>query len=234
MKSLTYGFAMSLSMLAGGANAEVTLTVDGEEYTLSALMANCQTLANDPAAQIACFSAVSKLVEAQAGGETGNVASVPEALEALQAAAQYQTEETGLFLSGTDCKIQVLYYNNYFHISRRNVSSIDVFSATFDAAQLDYEQVSEIRGAAGPLVGGKMDDGATGVMRGGAALESAQFHFAPTPARASIAEYAVEVANQLDVKESQRVEFVLVHPARAAESDDIWNAFEDFMAACRG
>jgi hypothetical protein len=70
-------------------------------------------------------------------------------------------------------------------------------------------------------------------MRGGAALESTQLGIAPKTARASIAQYAVDVANQLDVTESQRIEFVLVHPARAAESDDIWNAFEDFIAACR-
>jgi len=233
MKSLVCGFAISFGLIASSASAELTLNVDGEDYTLSALMENCQALADDPVAQITCFNDVSQLVEEQTGGEPEPTVSVDEALETLRAAAQYQDEETGLFISGKECRLQILYYANYFHISRRNVSSIDLFSAAFDASQFQIDELSEVRGAQAPLYRGVMASGATGSTRGGLALESAEFGFAAKSARASIAEYAVEVVNQLTSTQGQEFDFVLVHPARASISVDIKNAFETYVKACK-
>ncbi len=234
MRLLICGLAMSFSMIANDAKSEITLSVDGQDYTLSALMERCQTLANDPAAQIACFGTVSKLVEAQAASEPESAISVSESLEAFRAAAQYQTEDTGLVISGAECRIQILYYNNYFHISRRNVSSIDLFSAAFDASQLHHDQISEIRGAQAPLVSGQLADGAVASTVGGIALESAQYNFAPKSARTSIGDYAAEVATQLATDQRGAVEFVLVHPARSKASGEIWGAFETYLKACNG
>lgn len=233
MKLLMCGFAISLSIVASDARAELTLNIDGQDYSLSALMENCQSLAADPAAQIACFSAVSKLVEDQANQGQERVVSVPESLEALRSVAQYQNDETGLVIAGSECRIQVLYYNNYFHISRRNVSSIDLFSAAFDVSQFQYDQMTEVQGAQLPLIKGKMDAGAAAAMRGGVALESSQNNFAPKSSRTSIGEYAIEVADQLAPKEGQEFDFVLVHPDRRQSSAEIWGAFKTFVEACK-
>lgn len=233
MKLLMSSLAMSLSIVASDAMAEITLKVDGQDYTLSALMENCQSLADDPSAQIACFSAVSKLVEDQAGAVQQNVVSVPDALEALRDLAEYEDELTGLSIAGTGCKVEILYYNNYFHISRRNVSSIDLYSATFDASKLQYDEVSEVRGAQAPLYTGVLDDGSTAKMLGGVALESSQLNFEPKSARMSIGDYAVEVADQLETNEGEEFDFVLVHPAKEKSNAKIWSAFETFVEACK-
>lgn len=234
MKFLIGGLAWSLGMFSSDAQAEVMIEVDGADYTLSALMENCQSLADDPAAQIACFTAVSKLVEEQSGAEPEIQISVPDALEALRTVAQVQLEETGLLVLGTDCNIQLLYYGNYYHLSRRNVSSIDMYSATFDASELQYDQVDEVRGTQPPLFSAQMNDGSTALSGGGLALESAQFNFPPKSARSSIARYGFDVAVLLAGNESQSFEFVLVHPSRIDASDDIQSAFEDFLNACNG
>lgn len=233
MKLLMSGFAISLSIVASDVKAEITLNIDGKDYSLSALMENCQSLAADPSAQIACFSAVSKLVEEQAGQDQESTVSVPERLDALRNVAQYQNEDTGLVIAGTECKIQVLYYNNYFHISRRNVSSIDLFSATFDASHFQHDQMAEVQGAKAPLIRGLMDDGATASMNGGVALESSQNNFAPKSARSSIGDYAMEVVDQLGSAEGQEFNFVLVHPERRQSSAEILSAFEAFVDVCR-
>lgn len=234
MKLLMNSLAMSFGILASSVSAELTLNVDGEDYPLSALMENCQSLSDNPSAQISCFNAVSKLLEEQSGAAQESVASVPEALDALRAVAQFEDGETGLVIAGTDCSIQVLYYGNYYHLSRRNVSSIDLFSAEFDASQLQYDQITEVNGAQAPLFTGQMDDGATAATRGGMAIESSQYNFEPKSSRTTIGAYASEVAVQLAATEGQNFDFVLVHPERNQDGAEIWSAFETFVGACRG
>jgi hypothetical protein len=234
MKLLMNSLAMSFGILAGNASAELMLNVDGEDYPLSALMENCQSLSDNPSAQITCFNAVSKLLEEQTGGAQESVSSVPDALDALRTVAQYENDDTGLSIVGTDCNIQLLYYNNYFHISRRNVSSIDLFSAEFDASQLQYDQIVEVRGAEAPLFSGQMDVDAIAATRGGVAIESSQHNFAPKSSRTTIGAYASEVAAQLSATEGQKFDFVLVHPEKHQDSAEIWSAFEDFVDACSG
>jgi len=174
------------------------------------------------------------LLEEQFGENNESAASVPEALDALRAVAQYEDEDTGLIISGTECYIQILYYDNYFHISRRNVSSIDLFSAEFDASKLQYDQVSEVRGAQAPLFQGRMDSGEIARVLGGIALESSQHNFASKSAGTTIGAYASEVAVQLVANESQDLDFVLIHPKRQQSSGEILSAFEAYLGACRG
>jgi len=233
MKKLMFGIAMSLSVFASAAQADQVITVDGEEYLLSDLTANCQSITDDPAAQITCFSALSKIMEEQASEAQATDVSVVETLAALQAVAQYEDDDTGLLISGTDCRIHVLYFNNSFHISRRNVSSIDLISAQFDASKLQFDEVSEVRGAQVPLLSGEMDVSATAVMRGGIELDSSRDGFEPRSPRTTLGVYAQEVATVLTPTEDQTFDFVLVHPQRSADSDAIWAAFEAFTAACR-
>jgi len=233
MKRLMYGFTVSASIVASHANAEITLTVDGKDYALSTLMANCQTETDDPVAQISCFREVSKLVEEQSKADVDPVISVPDSLEALRNLAEYQDDETGLILTGSDCNVQILYYNNYFHISRRNVSSIDLFSATFDASRLQMDQIAEVQGAQAPLYKGKLGDGAQAASLGGMALDSSQHNFTPKSARASIGDYAVQVSGELAHANGQEFEFVLVHPMKANLNAEIWGAFKTFAKACQ-
>lgn len=70
-------------------------------------------------------------------------------------------------------------------------------------------------------------------MRGGVGLESAQLGFAPRAPRATLDEYAREVADQLEETQSQMFEFVLIHPARSGAHAAIWGAFESFISACK-
>lgn len=233
MKLLINGLVIAASVLANAASAEVTLIVDGEEYTLSALMENCQSLSDNPVAQITCFNTVSKLVEEQSGQDPVDQVSVSDSLEAFRTVAQYQDAESGLLVGGSDCQIQILYYGNYFHLSRRNVSSIDLLSASFDASQMQSDSISEVRGAQLPVVQAEMNDGAKASIRGGVAIESAQYGFAPKSPRASVGEYAIEVTRQLDADESRRFDFVLVHPGRSDDTDDIWDAFDTLVGACK-
>jgi len=123
MKMLKSGLVLSLGIFASGAMAELTLNVDGENVPVTTLMENCKTSSTDPAAQIACFNEISELLGQQSGGSEEAALSVPEALDAWRAVAQFDGSETGLSITGSDCNVQIVYYNNYFHISRRNVSS---------------------------------------------------------------------------------------------------------------
>jgi len=235
MKMLICGLTMSLSVLASTAQAEVTLNVDGESIPLSTLMDNCKSISGSAEAQISCFNALTQMLDEQSGSapaETG--ASVTDALDALRDVAQYQDGETGLTITGSDRSVQITYFANYFHISRRNISTIDLFSAQFDASQLEYDQTAAARGASAPLSKGIMDAGATAAMWGGVGLESAQQNFDPKSPRTSLDVYADEVVAQLPSREDAAFDFVLVHPQRSDASDDIWSAFEAFVSACKG
>lgn len=233
MKTLICGLTMSFGILASAVNAVQMVNIGGIDYPLSSLMENCQSITDDPAAQIACFSALSKVMEEQSGEEKEDGVSVPQALDALRAVAQYQDDESGLSITASGCSIQILYFNNYYHLSRRNISSIDLFSVQFDVSKLQYDQITQVQGGSAPLSKGIMDAGATAAMRGGAALESSQQNFAPRSPRMTIDVYASEVVNQLPVTEDQTFEFVLVHPNRSQASADIWSAFEVFVKACQ-
>ena len=233
MRMLICGLALSLGTMASPAKAETKVTVDGAEYELSALMEDCRSMSGAPEAQIACFTKLSELLEKQGGEAEARSISVPEALDALRAVAQYQDDGSGLSIVGNDCNIRIVYFNNYFHLSRRNVSMIDLFSAQFDASKLQYDRTAEVRGAQAPLLSGLMEAGATATTAGGVALESTVQNFAPKSARASIFTYANEVVSQLTASQDQAFDFVLVHPERHKRSAEIWSAFETFATACR-
>lgn len=233
MRMLMCGLALSLGTMASVAVAETKVTVDGTEYELSALMENCRSMSGAPEAQIACFTELSQLLEKQDGAGQANSTSVPEALDALRAVAQYQDDGSGLSIVGNDCNIRIVYFNNYFHLSRRNVSMIDLYSAQFDVSKLQIDQTSEVRGAQAPLLSGMMEAGAAATTVGGVALESAVQNFEPKSARASIYTYANEVVSQLTASQDQAFDFVLIHPERHKRSAEIWSAFEAFATACR-
>lgn len=233
MKTLIIGVAVSVSFAANAANAEQTLNVDGTDYPLSALMATCQNITDNPTAQITCFSDISRMLAEQTGGAQEEVLPVPDALDALRSVAQYQDDGSGLLITGTDCNIQVLYYNNYFHISRRNISSIDLYSAQFDASKLQYDQIAAVPGAQAPLSKAVLEAGATATALGGIALDSAQSNFTPRGPAATLDAYAQDVASQITGYEAATFEFVLVHPQRTQASSDIWTAFEAFVTACK-
>lgn len=162
-----------------------------------------------------------------------NLVPVPQALADLRAAAQYEDDDTGLLIAGTDCSIQVTYFGNYYHLSRRNVSTIDLFSAQFDASQLQYDQITDVPSAQIPLSKAMMVDGAMAVMRGGMALDSNQDNFEPKSARSTLGAYANDVVGQLPAREDQAFDFVLIHPERRQVSADIWTAFETFVDSCK-
>ncbi|MEM7471985.1 MAG: hypothetical protein AAF340_11600 [Pseudomonadota bacterium] len=233
MRKLICGLALSLGCIASGAQAEITLNVDGTEYPLSTLMENCKSMSAQPEAQIACFNALSKLLAGQGDQAQTDPDLVPNALDSLRAAAEHQTEETGLSIFGSDCKIQIVYFNNYYHLSRRNVSTIDLYSAHFDASKLNYEQSAAGADRQSTVLNGRMRDGARAVTRGGTELDSATHRFEPKSARVTMAAYANEVAAQLPGKEDQAFGFVLVHPDLKEASDEIWSAFETFVSACQ-
>lgn len=232
MKLLMLGLAMSFSAFASDAKAEEMVTVDGVEYPLSILTKNCQSMSADPQAMIACFNALSGLLEQQGGGSQASGPSVPEALEQLRSVAEVNGNESGLLIAGADCKIQITYFGNYFHISRRNVSTVDLFNVEFDASKLEYDQFSRGRGSQVVLANGMMKDGETAATSGGFELDSSANGFASRSARASLADYAKEVVDQLPVTEGQAFDFVLVHPERSDNSTEIWGAFEKFVNAC--
>lgn len=228
MKMLICGVALSIGLVTSGASAAIEAELD-----LTTMMENCRTMTGAPEAQIACFNAVSELLKKQAGEAQEETTSIPEALDALRSAAEVETAETGLTITGADCNIHILYFNNYFHISRRNVSTIDLFSAQFDAADLDYDQSANRAGSQPPLSRGVMASG-TAKVSGGVALDSKQNKFDSKSARASIADYAQEVATQLPARDDQSFDFVLVHPDRLQASNDIWTSFEAYVKACNG
>jgi len=147
MKALIGSLAIGFGVLASGVQAEVILKVDGKDYTLTELTAHCQSMEEDPVAQIGCFNAVSALLEQQtsapAAAPTADVAS---ALDALRNVAQYEGAETGLTISGEGCNAHIVYYANYFHISRRNVSSLDLYSAKIDMSKLALNDTAQSDG----------------------------------------------------------------------------------------
>lgn len=234
MKMVLGRLALCFGVVASSANAEVVLTVDGNEYTLTALMENCQTMGDDPTAQVACFNAVSALLDQQSAEPEPTVtASVPDALAALQAVAQYENDETGLIVQGDGCNAQILYYGNYFHVSRRNVSTIDLFSAQLDMAQVDLDQTVQAASGAANVVQGALQSGAVAAIFGGEAVSSAEYGIAPKSARMSVSEYAATVADQLAADADGAFDFVLVHPAKQQSSAEIWDAFKAYTAACQ-
>jgi len=233
MKTLIHGLTLSLGFVASTAHAQETVIVDGAEYELSALMENCQKITGAPEAQLACFNSLSQLIEKQNAQTQDGGSSVPAALNALKSAAQYQDADSGLSILGTNCSIQIVYYNNYYYLSRRNVSSIDLFSAQFDASKLQYDQTSEVRGAQAPLFKGVMENGSSATTHGGIALESKDHNFEPKSARAAMDAYAIEVVGQLQSRQEQTFDFVLVHPNKNGASGNIWTAFENYVNACR-
>lgn len=233
MKTLIYSFVMSIGMMASVSAAQQTVTIEGKEYTLATLMENCQKMTDDPVAQIDCFGDVARLLEEQSGQAKEPSVSVPQALDSLRTLAQYQDADSGLSISGTDCAIQILYFNNYFHISRRNISSIDVFSAQFDASHLKIDTIGEMQGGHAPLAQASLDTGAIAIMRGGVALDSSQHDFSPRSPGMSIDAYADAVAAQLPTKQANRVEFVLIHPQQRHARSEIWNAFATLVKACK-
>ncbi len=232
MKMLMCGFAMSLGVLASTAKADQILNIDGEDYPLSTLLENCQSITDDPAAQIACVSSLSQLLAEQSSAAQENDVAVAPALDALRAVAEYQDDGSGLSIAGSDCNIHMIYYNNYFHISRRNISSIDLFSAQFDASKLQYDQIVQVQGAQAPLLTGVMDVGTNATVRGGIALESALDNFEPRSPRTTMDAYANEVVGQLQAREEQSFSFVLIHPQKTQASAEIWSAFEAFVSLC--
>jgi len=234
MKTLVYGLALSVATLATSAAAELSVTVNGEEVSVAQLMDNCKTMTDQPEAQVACFSAISQLLEKQSGDSAEGDSNVGQALANLQQVAQFENGETGLMIDGSGCTIQMTYFANYFHVSRRNVSSIDLHHAQFDVSRLRLDEVSSARARQDLLTTGVMEAGGLAAMRGGVALESTTHNFAPKSARASIGEYASKVVPQLPAQEADQFSFVLVHPALGGAREDIWNAFEAYVKACQG
>jgi hypothetical protein len=224
---------LSLGIMSSAVVADQTVSVNGESYSLSALTASCQGIVNDPAAQIACFSALSQLLEEQAPAAQENAVAVADAFDALRAVAQYADGESGVSITGADCKIQISYFGNYFHISRRNVSTVDLFSAEFDASRLQIDQVVDAQGTAVPMLRGTMDVGATATIRGGAALDSTLDNFPARSARTAIDVYASEIVGLLPAQEVQSFDFALIHPNQSQASGEIRSAFETFVTACR-
>lgn len=233
MKMRIWGLAMSLGLMAGAATADQVLKVDGEDYLLSDLLKNCQIVSEDAEAEIACVNTVSQLLAEQSGAAPEVDMSINEALDALRAVAQYQDDESGLLITGSFCTVQILYYNNFFHISRRNISTIDLVSAQFNASKLQYDRIVAVQGAQLPLLKGYMDEGTNAVMRGGVALDSGQDDFAALSPGMTMDVYANEIANALPSREGEAFDFVLVHPQRNAANAEIWSAFEGFVRACR-
>ena len=233
MKKLMFSIAAALGLLVSAAHAQQMVMVDGEQYRLSDLMANCQAIVDDPAAQVACFAAISRLMEEQSQSAPEVTVSVTEPLNAFRAVAEYNDAETGLLISGDSCQIRVVYFANYFHISRRNISSIDLFSAEFDLSNIQLDSTTEVPNAQAPLLKVTMAPGATGSMRGGVGLESAQHNFEAKSPRVTLDEYAASVADQLPATEGRTFDFVLFHPNKAQNRTEIWTAFEALADACR-
>lgn len=324
----SFGMAVILSGPASNAQAEQTVTFEGQVYPLSILTENCNSKADDPQAMIACFNELSALLEQQSGNaqeaeaqtaETQDadkqeaerreaelreaerqeaerreaelreaerqeaerreaerqeadrqeaerqkadlaaerkeaerqkaerleaerqeaerqrkLLAVPQALKNLQALAQYQDQDSGLSIVGTDCTVRFVYFGNYYHLSRRNVSTLDLISAEFDASNLQYNQISQVPAAQVPVLRGVLVNGATAVFVGGVEMDSSVHNFDPKSARSTLADYAEQVVGQLSPREGQTFDFVLVHPARSQSATEIHGAFEALVNACTG
>ena len=240
MKKLAGGFLVSLGIVSSSVSAEIMLNVNGTEYTLTALMENCQSMVDKPEAQIACFGAVSKLVEQQSPeAQSGNAAptvsavSTSDALEALRNVAEYQDNQSGLIIQGSECKAQIIYYANYFHVSRRNVSSMDLFSTRFDASEIANDKTVQSSPDQAHMSKGYMRAGSVAEVTGNTTIDSAQYNIAPKPGRMAIADYAVQVVDQLEADENNEFAFVLVHPEKNQSSGEIWNAFDTYVDTCQ-
>ncbi len=234
MKMLISGLALSMVALATSAQAELKVTVNGEEVAVSTLMDNCKSMSGQPEAQIACFSAISQLIDSQGDGGAAASGPVQEALDNLRAVAQYQDNETGLKIEGKGCDVQFTYFANYFHVSRRNVSNIDLYHARFDAAKLQLDATLAGAGSSALVATGVMDAGNVAAMRGGVALDSNEHQFSPKSARTTVDVYAGEVAAELPAQTGETFSFVLVHPRLSETSAEILSAFEAYVAACQG
>lgn len=232
MKKLIFGLTLALGLSASAAQAGMTVEIDGTEYPLVALMDNCGNASGGDEARLACFSALTKLLKDQ-NTDPKVALSITQALEELKAAAQHQDDESGLSIDGNECLVTIVYFNNFFHISRRNVSTIDLFSAKFDASKMQYDQTKQVNGSSMTWSKGLMELGATAVSTGGLALDSKQKGFSPKPANKTLSDYAKSVADELTKKEEQTFDFVLVHPSRKQDSAKIWDAFETFVSACK-
>lgn len=232
MKTLMCGLVTAVSFIASAATADKVVTIDGVDYFLSHLTENCRSIKNDPAAQIACFNSLAQYLEKPSEESQVSDESIVQALEDLRTVAQYQDNDSGLLIAGSGCKIRTVYFDNYFHISRRNISAIDVFSAEFDLSKMEYKKTSRVEGSA-TMLNGVMESGANATVRGGASLESTQHNFAPRSPGASIDAYATEVVNQLPASEDQTFQFGLFHPQRIQASSEIWNAFVAFADVCK-
>jgi hypothetical protein len=233
-KALVCGaVALGLTLLTGGnAKAETVITVNGETFFLSHLTAKCQAMTDDPAGQIACFNDLSHLLN-EHGGSQEEIVPVGEALETFREVTQFFDGNSGLLIGGSDCKIHVLYFNNYFHISRRNVSTMDLFSVQFDASKFQVDKMVEVQGGEAPLMRGFMEAGTQATLRGGLALDSSRDKFPSKSPRASLDAYANEVTAALPAKAVTEFEFALVHPQKAEASADIRDALQTLVKACQ-
>ena len=231
MKILVGGLGALLGTWASVAAAEQTIVVNGNEYPLSALMMTCQAI-EDQSEQVECFGNISRLLGEQSAEVTEDAISVPEALDALRAAAQYRNDETGLLIGGTDCNVSILFYGNYFHVSRRNISEIDALSVSFDASQVLRERTTGAGNRRAGMTWGSMNDGAAAKISGGIGLDSSQHGFAPRSPGATVEEFATTVVGQLPAMAAQEFDFVLVHPLMSEKGAEIWETFDTFVGAC--
>lgn len=234
MKTLMYGFVAALGFSATNAAADQIVIVDGESYFLSHLTENCQSITGDPAAQIACFNALSQLLENQTEVAPIDAEAIAQSFDAFRTLAEVRDQDSGLLISGADCKLHVLYYGNYFHISRRNISTIDLMSVQFDAAQLPAGSLTPVGGGPLPLMQGTVSGNTTAAVRGAIELDSARDGFDAKAPDMTLDVYASEVVAQLPAQEVSSFQFMLVHPQRAAASAEIQTAFDAFVTACNG
>ena len=233
MMRALFGAAAALVISTSGAQADYTVTIEGTEYPLADLMVNCGRASGGTETQLKCFNALTQLVQKQSGGAVESDVTVTQALDALRDVAQYRDNTSRLSIAGNDCRVRIMYYDNYFHISRRNVSTIDLFSAQFDASKMQLEQTTQVQGQSLTWSKGLMDLGETAVSQGGPTLASKQSGFSSKSPSASIDEYANSVVGQLPVRQEQTFDFVLVHPKQNGKRAEIWKAFETFVTACR-
>lgn len=198
------------------------------------LIDQCSRLEAASDEQLQCFKLLSKAIEEQENNSSDDQAQIVQSsFEALRSVAQHSDDETGLRIFGDACEITVFYYGNFYRVSRRNVSVIDVYYAQFDASKLLLDQVSPVAGASYSRVKGVMENGAAAITAGGAELGSDVFGFAPKAASQSMNEYANLVVKAVPPQQDQTFEFVLVHPKKADAAADVMAAFSEFVQACQ-
>jgi len=225
----------ALVLLAGFASAQsAQAAIDAKQKapSVTELMEQCRSEELSAEAKVACFNDLADQLRNGAAAPS-QAGSVQEALDGLRRVAEYQDKDSGLVIAGDSCLIHVLYYGNYFHISRRNVSTIDLLSAKFDASTLQFDQTADVSEANLNWSKGVMDAGATAVFQGGTALESNKQGFDAKQASLSLQQYAGLVVDQLPAQESQRFDFMMVHPAKAEARAEITKAFEELVSACK-